>query len=161
MDLLHAVSVSRADVMVDWSAAWGRAGIWSTDAGARLRRRFLLPWFGDVPRAAVHIRHWATEACGPGRLMPWLPVLFGLGIVGYFTAAQEPNVVMALAVALGFGAVAVLMRWSPIVFPVALALSTMTAGFTTASLKSFIISHPVLHHVASNVDIAGFVEVRE
>ena len=37
----------------------------------------------------------------------------------------------------------------------------MAAGFAVATLKTVIIAHPVLHHVARNVEIAGFVEARE
>ena len=36
------------------------------------------------------ISSWATPEVVPGRLMPWLPVAFGFGIVVYFTADREP-----------------------------------------------------------------------
>jgi competence protein ComEC len=43
----------------------------------------------------------------------------------------------------------------------ALAIAAAAAGFATATIKRTIIAHPVLHAAAWNVDIAGFVEVRE
>ena len=36
------------------------------------------------------IAQWAVAEVAPGRLLPWLPVVFGFGIVLYFTADREP-----------------------------------------------------------------------
>ncbi|MGC2436218.1 MAG: competence protein ComEC, partial [Pseudolabrys sp.] len=36
------------------------------------------------------ISAWAVAEVAPGRIMPWLPVAFGLGIAVYFTADREP-----------------------------------------------------------------------
>ena len=46
-------------------------------------------------------------------------------------------------------------------FPSLLALTVVAAGFATATLKSVHIAHPVLQAPAGNVEIAGYVEVRE
>jgi competence protein ComEC len=93
--------------------------------------------------------------------MPWLPVAFGIGVVIYFAAAREPVWWAAVILALGCIAFTFLLRARPIAFPILLALTAMAAGFATATLKTVIIAHPVLHHIASNVEIAGFVEARE
>ena len=45
--------------------------------------------------------------------------------------------------------------------PLALLATAVMAGFAVATLKTFVIAHPVLAFPVSNVDIAGFVEVRE
>jgi competence protein ComEC len=37
------------------------------------------------------LAQWALAEVAPGRLVPWLEVAFGLGIVGYFTADREPT----------------------------------------------------------------------
>jgi competence protein ComEC len=37
------------------------------------------------------VSQWAAAEVAPGRLLPWLPVAFGLGIVAYFTADREPT----------------------------------------------------------------------
>jgi competence protein ComEC len=78
-----------------------------------------------------------------------------------FTAAREPVLWGALSLTLGGAAASVLLRARSIAFPAALALTATAAGFATATLKTLLIAHPVLHHVATNVEIAGFVEVRE
>src|SRR5262249_13230450 len=46
-------------------------------------------------------------------------------------------------------------------FPVALGLAAIAAGFATAATKSTRVAHPVLARPVGNVQIAGFVEVRE
>ena len=47
--------------------------------------------FPTLPAAAVeHLRKWALADVGPGRLIPWLPIAFGTGIVIYFSADREP-----------------------------------------------------------------------
>ena len=93
--------------------------------------------------------------------MPWLPVAFGVGVVIYFAAAREPVLWIAVVLAFGSAVAAIALRARPIAFPISLALTAMAAGFAVATLKTVIIAHPVLHHIASNVEIAGFVEARE
>jgi competence protein ComEC len=93
--------------------------------------------------------------------MPWLPVAFGVGVIIYFAAAREPALWVTVALSLGCAAGTILLRARPIAFPITLALTAMAAGLCVATLKTVIIAHPVLHHVASNVEIAGFVEARE
>ena len=60
-----------------WDAAHRPAGVsfpdGVTDATGRLRET---------------ISTWATAEVTPGRLMPWLPVAFGFGIVVYFNLAK-------------------------------------------------------------------------
>src|SRR5262249_56917731 len=33
---------------------------------------------------------WVAAETAPGRLLPWIPVAFGFGIVAYFAADREP-----------------------------------------------------------------------
>lgn len=147
--------------MVEWGDNRGQARTWPSEAAARLRRQLVWPW-GDLGHGIVgSLRDWAIGDAGPGRLMPWLPIAFGLGIAIYFTAAREPQAWAALSATLAGATAVLLLRARPIAFPVALAFAATAAGFATATLKSLLIAHPVLHHVASNVEIAGFVEVRE
>jgi competence protein ComEC len=58
-------------------------------------------------------------------------------------------------------ACAFLARRRPVAFSVTLALAMTAAGFAAAALKTFAIAHPVLQAPAGNVEIAGYVEVRE
>jgi competence protein ComEC len=104
---------------------------------------------------------WARADVGPGRLMPWLAVAFGFGIVAYFTAEQEPAPWAAGSFTLVAVTIAVLVRHRPVAFPVALGVAAIAAGFATATIKRAVIAHPVLAAAAWNVELAGFVEMRE
>jgi competence protein ComEC len=137
----------------------GQAGTWPTVTGARLRRSFAWPWADFA--SAGHFRDWAIAEAGPGRLLPWLPVAFGLGIAIYFAAPREPDLKAGIAAAVFCAAAALALRARAVAFPVALALTAAAAGFAAATLKTSLIAHPILHHVASSIEIAGFVEVRE
>jgi len=110
---------------------------------------------------AARLRAWAAAEVAPGRLMPWLPVGFGLGIVVYFTAEREPVWWVAAAAAAIAIAVACRLRASPVGFPVAIGCAAMAAGFATAALKSRLIDHTILMASAYSVNVSGFVEVRE
>ncbi|HML11827.1 MAG TPA: ComEC/Rec2 family competence protein [Xanthobacteraceae bacterium] len=117
------------------------------------------PWFGAT--ALAYARLWLAEEVAPGRLIPWLPVAFASGILVYFAAQHEPIVVPAPALALALVLAAILARARPIAFPLLVAAAAACAGFATITIKSALIVHPVLHHPAGNVAIAGWVEVRE
>jgi competence protein ComEC len=139
-----------------------RAKTWDIDA-ARRRAGFMLP-AGLTDRAGWLrglISQWALAEVAPGRLVPWLPVAFGFGIVGYFTADREPAWWAAASAALAGIAVAFVARRRAIGFPLALGLAGIAAGFATATLKTVRIAHPVLQVPASSVLVAGFVEIRE
>jgi len=68
-------------------ADWG-TGRRTWDAAARRART--LVWAGSFPdfgrATAERLRNWVIADTGPGRLLPWLPVAFGLGIAIYFAA---------------------------------------------------------------------------
>src|SRR5215468_4679406 len=94
-------------------------------AGERARtwdaRRRDSAWPVRLPRgvgeAAQSVRTWLVAEVAPGRLMPWLPIAFGTGIVLYFTAEREPNLIAAAALLAGLGLAAALARGRPIAFP--------------------------------------------
>ena len=117
------------------------------------------PWFGAA--ALAYLRAWLVAEVAPGRLIPWLPVAFGSGILAYFAAQHEPIVLPAPALALALTLAAILARARPVAFPLLVAAAAACAGFATITIKSALIAHPVLHHPAGNVAIAGWVEVRE
>jgi competence protein ComEC len=118
-------------------------------------------WTDYAAAAVGRLRNWTSAEGAPGRLMPWLPVAFGTGIAVYFAAPREPVLWVVLLLMLACAGSAILLRARPIGFCVALGLATAAAGFAAATFKTMLIGHPVLHHIASNVEIAGFVEVRE
>ena len=94
-------------------------------------------------------------------MLPWLPVAFGFGIVGYFAADREPAWWASLPLAIGALVVAYLTRRRAIAFPVAIALAAMGAGFAAATLQTLRVAHPILQHPVSSALLAGFLEVRE
>src|SRR4029079_18404172 len=96
-----------------------------------------------------------------GRLFPWLPVAFGLGIAIYFAADREPSWWAGSGLALACCVIAIVARRRPIAFPIALAALAVAAGFAVATLKAVQVAHPVLARPAGYATIAGFVEVRE
>ena len=147
--------------MVQW---WGRGRTETWPPGGARRPR-ALPWpqyLADVSSVwAERLRNWVIADAGPGRLLPWLPVAFGCGIAVYFTAEREPQWWAGIALTVVCIAAVYLARGRPVAFPIALTLTAIAAGFSAATLKSLHVAHPILAFPAGNVEIAGFVEVRE
>jgi competence protein ComEC len=96
-----------------------------------------------------------------GRLVPWLAIGFGIGIVLYFSIDQEPATWAAVAVMLASAGIAVMLRRRPIGFPAAVGFAVVAWGLGCATIKCGLIAHPVLTAPIWNVGIAGFVEMRE
>ena len=157
-----------AGAMIDESRARGRVDVWRPWAAAGPRLAWAWPgwaWprgLADLARRlAQRIGQWAVLEVGPGRLVPWLAIAFGCGIVIYFNAEQEPAPWAAAVVLVATVIAAILLRNQPIAFPMALAVATVAAGFATATIKRAIIAHPALSAPLWNVEIGGFVEARE
>jgi competence protein ComEC len=135
---------------IAWTAAGGqRAPAW-VDGVAHFARG-----------AAQRIRGWSAAEAGAGRLVPWLAIAFGCGIVIYFAVDREPAPWAAALLLAAAVAAAILSRHRPMAFPVAVGAAAMAAGLATVTLKRVIIAHPVLSAPVWNVDVAGFVERRE
>ena len=152
--------------MVDQSTARGReaAGreaVWRPAAGGRPGLAWLDGLAGLARPIGERLRAWALADVGPGRLVPWLAIAFGCGIILYFTADREPEPWAAAVLLLTCVVGAILVRNRPVLFPLALAMAAASAGFLTVTAKRALIAHPVLQAAAWNVEIAGFVEARE
>jgi len=93
--------------------------------------------------------------------MPWLPVAFGLGIVGYFAADREPAWWSAVLAALATSMAAFLVRGRPVGFPLMIGFAAIALGFATATLQTLRIAHPILTNPMPSSAISGFVETRE
>ncbi len=147
-----------------WGAeAWG-AKAWAPEINAGRRSTGLLLPDGVVDAAGSLrdlISQWLAAEVAPGRLMPWLPVAFGFGIVIYFTADREPTWWAVLPLAFASVAVTVLVRRRPVAFPLALGIASVALGFAVATLQTLRIAHPVLKHPVASVALGGFVEIRE
>ena len=106
------------------------------------------------------LREWVRAEAGAGRLLPWVPIAFGTGIAFYFAADHEPVLPVAAVTAIGLCAAAFLLRRQRI-FPVAVMVAAMAAGFATATWKTARIAHGVLARPAYSVSLSGFVETRD
>ena len=146
------------------SRAWAWRGAWPAwpvpwPVGTRA------PWDFTRRRSeidiAAQLRQWAAQEVAAGRLLPWLAVAYGLGIVIYFTAEREPSWPAATLVAATCAIAAVLLRRHLAAFVATLFLFAIAAGFAAATLKTALIDHPVLRYSASGVTITGTVELRE
>ena len=132
---------------------------WPAAPGARRRE----PW--GISELAGELRdrayHWAIAEVAPGRLVPWLPVAFGVGIVLYFTAPREPLPWAPVILVFALAGATIALRARPVGLPIILGLAAAAAGFATATVKTDWIGHPVLRHPVSDAAIRGWVEVRE
>jgi competence protein ComEC len=141
-----------------WSGPW--SGHWPWPVGG-----IRPPWHVIWPRASfapkTQLWQWAAQEIAADRLLPWLAVAYGFGVVIYFTADREPAWWAAATLAAVCGVGAIVLRRHLVAFVVGLFVFAIAAGFAAATVKTAMIEHPVLHYPASGVTIAGFVELRE
>jgi competence protein ComEC len=103
---------------------------------------------------------WIRAEAGAGRLLSWVPVAFGTGIAFYFTADHEPVLPVAAVTAALLCAAAFLLRRQRI-FPLAVMIAAMAAGFACATWRTAWIAHGVLARPMYSVSLSGFVETRD
>ena len=124
---------------------------------ARARRRWLAGWQAFAGDLRQRLLLSLLLEVDRRRLFLWLPVLFGAGIVAYFAAETEPSLFasglpLTLALAL---AVPARKRLGQLV--VALAVAAFFGGFFAATLRTRLITAPVLATpVFASVD--GWIE---
>jgi hypothetical protein len=106
------------------------------------------------------LRQWVRAEAGAGRLLPWVPIAFGSGIACYFAADHEPVLSVAVFTAAGLCAAAFWLRRQRL-FPVAVMIAAVAAGFATATFKTARIAHGVLARPMFSVLLSGFVEARD
>jgi competence protein ComEC len=137
----------------------GYAGTWPQPGAARAGG--LAPSdLGVWPALAPKLREWIAAEAGAGRLLPWVPVAFGVGIALYFTADHEPvRWVTASAAALP-GMLAFSLRRHR-AFPAVVMIAAVAAGFAVATWRTVIVGHAVLTRPLYAVSLSGFVETRD
>jgi competence protein ComEC len=137
----------------------GYAGTWpprnATQVGG-----FAPSGFGAWSSFIENLRTWIRAEAGAGRLLPWVPVAFGAGIACYFAADHEPVASVTAVAAIAFSVAAFLLRGQK-VFPVAVLVAAMAAGFAVATWKTARIAHGVLARPVYSVSLSGFVETRD
>jgi competence protein ComEC len=137
----------------------GYAGTWPPRDAA---------WAGGIapsglsawPSLIDKLRTWIRAEAGAGRLLPWVPVAFGTGIAFYFTADREPVLSVVAVVAIGLSAAAFLLRRQKI-FPIAVMIAAIAAGFAIATWKTARVAHGVLARPMYSVSLSGFVQTRD
>ncbi|AKS46214.1 competence protein ComEC [Octadecabacter temperatus] len=88
---------------------------------------------------------WAQIAAQRGDLFGWAPVLFGIGITGYFALPIEPSVLTVYsALALTAVLFAVLFVCSERVSLLVTVCALLCAGFGMAGLRTNMVAEPVL-----------------
>ena len=110
--------------------------------------------------SSTKLREWVRAEAGAGRLLPWVPVAFGVGIALYFTADHEP-VASVTAARRSCSAWRRFCCGGRRLFPLAVMIAAMAAGFATATWKTAIIAHGVLARPMYSVSLSGFVETRD
>lgn len=137
----------------------GFAGTWPPRGAAQaggLAPSGLNAW----PALVERLRAMLAAEAGAGRLLPWVPVAFGTGIAFYFAADREPVLLVAAVAAIGFCLAAFLLRRQKL-FPVAVMIAAVAAGFAVATWKTARVAHGVLARPIYSVSLAGFVETRD
>ena len=89
-----------------------------------------------------------------------MPVAFGTGIACYFAADREPVLSVAAVAAIVLCAAAFLLRRQK-VFPIAVMIAAVAAGFAVATWKTARVAHGVLARPMYSVSMSGFVETRD
>lgn len=139
-----------------------RAGIRAAVLGGRRAAA----WAGTLTGGFFPaLRHWIEEAlraeADAARLAPWLPVVFGVGILLYFAAPHEPSLVAGSGACFFFALIAFFSRERPFAFAFSLALAVTAAGFAIGTLRGYRVTHPMLTKPTQTVVLAGFVEARD
>jgi competence protein ComEC len=137
----------------------GFAGTWPPREAARaggFSPSGLTAW----PSFAAKLHEWIAAEAGAGRLLPWIPVAFGCGIAFYFTADREPVLSVAAVTAAALCLAAMLLRRQKL-FPIAVMIAAMAAGFAAATWKTARVAHGVLARPIYSVSLSGFVETRD
>jgi competence protein ComEC len=139
--------------------AQGVAGTWPPRGAAQaggFAPSGLDAWSSFIER----LREWVRAEAGAGRLLPWVPVAFGTGIALYFAADHEPVASVAVITATALCVAAFLLRRQKI-FPLAVMIAAIAAGFATATWKTKLIAHGVLARPMYGMSLSGFVETRD
>jgi competence protein ComEC len=137
----------------------GVAGTWPPREAARAGG-FAPSGLGAWSSFLESLREWIRAEAGAGRLLPWVPVAFGSSIAFYFAADHEPVLPVAAMTAAGLCFAALLLRRQKL-FPVAVMIAAVAAGFAVATWKTARVAHGVLARPLYSVSLSGFVETRD
>ena len=98
----------------------------------------------------------AVRAAERGRLILWLPVLMGTGVLTYFALRHEPPLWLGLALLLPAAAAAILLRARPVPRTAPLAIAAFALGLSAAQLATWR-APPLLELPTHAVTLTGIV----
>jgi len=96
-----------------------------------------------------------------GRLLLWIPVLFGVGVALYFAVRVEPPLWAGPAALVGAGLLAVLGRRRTPVLVSMIAVATIAAGFAAGQTRTWNVDAPKLARPITGAVVTGRVETIE
>jgi len=137
----------------------GYAGTWP-QPGAAQAGGLAPSGLGVWSALSAKLREWIAAEAGAGRLVPWVPVAFGVGIAFYFTADHEPVRWVTATTATILAAAAFALRRHKI-FPVMVMIAAIATGFAVATWRTVIVGHGVLTRPLYGASLSGFVETRD
>ncbi|MFZ0839321.1 MAG: ComEC/Rec2 family competence protein, partial [Xanthobacteraceae bacterium] len=147
---------------MDRGTARERARTWPQGRARALAGAIRLPALDVLAQRFIEaFRAAAIAEAGAGRLVPWIPVAFGIGIAAYFTAEREPSWIAALLLAGATAIAGFVARRRAITFAALVLIGAAAIGFAVATLKTALISHPILERPLYGASITGFIETRE
>lgn len=136
----------------------------SGDDGVRQARRRAWPSSGGIHDwwTAGWVRLAATfeREMEAGRGFLWLPVMFGVGIAGYFALPREPWVPAMLTAALVLAVSCWTLRRRVVLFRVMTAITVVCAGAAWMTLRTDLVATPRLAR-EQTVEVSGWVAARE
>src|SRR5258708_1634810 len=109
---------------VRWAPYPAGAAGWVLARGDPRRWRIRSTWIGRCVTGIIEAER--------GRLVLWLPVFMGAGVVAYYALRMEPPAWIGAKFAIaGFGAAMVLANW-PVLRAIGLMIGFATIGFASA-----------------------------
>ncbi len=112
--------------------------------------------------APVHLQQLAAALqAEQDRWFLWTPVLFGIGIFGYFSLPGEPHPAAAFMPVLGLLALAPVLRRGTLGLVALNAAIAVSLGLAAAKARTEWVAAPVLERQLYRAEVAGFVEIVE
>ena len=138
----------------------GRGASTAAGAGWPLMEGRLRAWPMAPADLSAFLRRCVETEARYRRLFPWIAVLFGCGILLFFSADGEPAIWAPLSAAALCTGGALAARSRPVAFGVAVALGAVFCGFSAAVIRQRHVHAPALER-PKIARLSGFVRAVE
>lgn len=88
----------------------------------------------------------------------WIPVLYAIGILIYFTILREPNPYIGIFSSITCLITALIFRKKNLIFYILIILFFILAGFTGANIRAILVKAPVLEKEIRGISLEGKIE---